>query len=246
MAALSCCASRAAVGEHKAKSFTIDGEAVVLGPDGLSRFEELSRREGAPTAILYAFDLIGMTARICAFSRSSTARPRWRGYCATPRQASYSMHTLPRTALVVFAHARQLGAEGTVSKKVDGAYQSGPCQVWIKVAIPRASPCSGRGATFGISDDHTAPPVTPRQHACKGIRQVALTVTHLYLKSTSRTCQTRVGVRSNLDSVRESSGDRHLADLSRGGYSAISFQFVFCELACGSDVPLPEFGSRSG
>jgi ATP-dependent DNA ligase len=27
-----------------AKSFTIDGEAVVLGPDGLSQFEELSRR----------------------------------------------------------------------------------------------------------------------------------------------------------------------------------------------------------
>jgi bifunctional non-homologous end joining protein LigD len=42
----------------KAKSFTIDGEAVVLGPDGLSRFEELSRREAARTAILYAFDLI--------------------------------------------------------------------------------------------------------------------------------------------------------------------------------------------
>jgi bifunctional non-homologous end joining protein LigD len=42
----------------KATSFTIDGEAVVLGPDGLSRFEELSRREGARTAILYAFDLI--------------------------------------------------------------------------------------------------------------------------------------------------------------------------------------------
>jgi hypothetical protein len=42
----------------KAKSFTIDGEAVVLGPDGLSRFEELSRREAARNAILYAFDLI--------------------------------------------------------------------------------------------------------------------------------------------------------------------------------------------
>jgi hypothetical protein len=38
--------------------FTIDGEAVVLGLDGLSRFEELSRREAARTAILYAFDLI--------------------------------------------------------------------------------------------------------------------------------------------------------------------------------------------
>jgi ATP-dependent DNA ligase len=42
----------------KARSFTIDGEAVVLGPDGLSRFEELHHREAADTAILYAFDLI--------------------------------------------------------------------------------------------------------------------------------------------------------------------------------------------
>jgi hypothetical protein len=52
-------ASIAAAAERiKAKSFTIDGEAVVLGPDGLSLFEELSRREAARTAILYAFDLI--------------------------------------------------------------------------------------------------------------------------------------------------------------------------------------------
>jgi hypothetical protein len=42
----------------KATSFTIDGKAVVLGPDGLSRFEELSRRRAARTAILYTFDLI--------------------------------------------------------------------------------------------------------------------------------------------------------------------------------------------
>jgi ATP-dependent DNA ligase len=39
-------ASIAAAAESiRAKSFTIDGEAVVLGPDGLSRFEELSRRD---------------------------------------------------------------------------------------------------------------------------------------------------------------------------------------------------------
>jgi bifunctional non-homologous end joining protein LigD len=49
-------AAIAAVAERiKAKSFTIDGEAVVLGADGLSRFEELRRREAARTAILYAF-----------------------------------------------------------------------------------------------------------------------------------------------------------------------------------------------
>jgi ATP-dependent DNA ligase len=36
----------------------------------------------------------------------------------------------------VFAHACQLGAECIVSKKVDGAYQSDPCRVWIKVRNP--------------------------------------------------------------------------------------------------------------
>jgi bifunctional non-homologous end joining protein LigD len=48
----------AAAGQIKAKGFTIDGEAVVLGPDGLSQFDELRRREAAHTAILYAFNLI--------------------------------------------------------------------------------------------------------------------------------------------------------------------------------------------
>jgi hypothetical protein len=33
----------------------------------------------------------------------------------------------------VFAHACRLGAEGIVSKKVDGTYWSGPYPVWIKV-----------------------------------------------------------------------------------------------------------------
>jgi ATP-dependent DNA ligase len=41
-----------------AESFARDGEAFVLGPDGLSRFEDLRRMEAAHAAILYAFDLI--------------------------------------------------------------------------------------------------------------------------------------------------------------------------------------------
>jgi ATP-dependent DNA ligase len=51
-------ATRQNAGRIKARSFTIDGEAVVVGPDGLSRFEALRRREAAHTVILYAFDLI--------------------------------------------------------------------------------------------------------------------------------------------------------------------------------------------
>jgi bifunctional non-homologous end joining protein LigD len=48
----------AAAERIRAKRFTLDGEAVVLGPDGLSRFDDLRRREAAHKAILYAFDLI--------------------------------------------------------------------------------------------------------------------------------------------------------------------------------------------
>jgi bifunctional non-homologous end joining protein LigD len=36
----------------------------------------------------------------------------------------------------IFAHACRLGAEGIVSKLVDGTYRSGPCSVWIKVRNP--------------------------------------------------------------------------------------------------------------
>jgi bifunctional non-homologous end joining protein LigD len=69
----------AAAARIKAKSFTIDGEAVVLGPDGLSRFDELRRREAARTAILYAFDLIehdGEDLRSLAFLDRKAALAR--------------------------------------------------------------------------------------------------------------------------------------------------------------------------
>jgi bifunctional non-homologous end joining protein LigD len=120
----------------KAKSFTIDGEAVVLGPDGLSRFEELSRRKGARTAILYAFDLIehdGEDMRNRPFLDRKAALARL--LRNTKAGILFNEH-IAEDGPVVFAHACQLGAEGIVSKKIDSAYRSGPCPVWIKVRNP--------------------------------------------------------------------------------------------------------------
>jgi hypothetical protein len=168
-----------------------------------------------------------MTARICGFSHSSTARPRWRGWCAILRLASYSMNTLPRMGRPCSPMRADLAPRASFRRRsMAGADPARPAS---GSAILPASPCSGSAARIRISDDRRLPrlPVTPRQYARKGIRQVALTITHLYLKSPSSTCQTRVGIRSNLDSVRESSGDRHLADLSRGAYGAISFHAFF-------------------
>jgi bifunctional non-homologous end joining protein LigD len=108
----------------------------VLGPDGLSRFEELRSRRAAHAAILYAFDLIehdgedlrnlpylGRKAALARLLRNTEAGIRFNEHIA-------------EDGPVVFAHACRLGAEGIVSKRVDGTYRSGPCPVWIKVCNP--------------------------------------------------------------------------------------------------------------
>jgi ATP-dependent DNA ligase len=126
----------AAAERIKAKSFTIDGEAVVLGPDGLSRFEDLSHREAARTAILYAFDLIehdGEDLRNLPFLERKAALARL--LRNTEAGILLNEHVV-EDGPTVFAHACRLGAEGIVSKKVDGTYRSGPCRVWIKVRNP--------------------------------------------------------------------------------------------------------------
>ena len=126
----------AAAARIKAKSFTIDGEAVVLGPDGLSRFEELSHREGARTAILYAFDLIehdGEDMRNLPFLDRKNALARL--LRNTQAGIVFNEH-IAEDGPGVFAHACRLGAEGIVSKKIDSSYRSGPCRLWIKVRNP--------------------------------------------------------------------------------------------------------------
>jgi bifunctional non-homologous end joining protein LigD len=47
-----------AAAKLRAKSFTMDGEAVVTGADGVAVFDALHRRHKATNAMLYAFDLL--------------------------------------------------------------------------------------------------------------------------------------------------------------------------------------------
>jgi hypothetical protein len=108
----------------------------VLGPDGLSLFDELRRREAADTAILYAFDLIerdGDDLRNLPFLDRKAALARL--LRNTEAGILFNEH-IARDGAVVFAHVCRLGAEGIVSKKIDSTYQSGPCRVWIKARNP--------------------------------------------------------------------------------------------------------------
>jgi bifunctional non-homologous end joining protein LigD len=86
----------------------------------------LRRREAAYTAILYAFDLIehdGEDMRNLPFLDRKAAQAR----LLRNTEAGILLNEhIAEDGPVVFAHACRLGAEGIVSKKVDGAYQSGP------------------------------------------------------------------------------------------------------------------------
>jgi hypothetical protein len=75
-------------------------------------------------------------ARIFAISRSLIARPRWRAYCGIGEVGILLNEHVAGDGPTVFEHACGLGAEGIVSKRVDGTYRSGPCPVWIKVRNP--------------------------------------------------------------------------------------------------------------
>ena len=122
------------------------------GADGLSRFEELSRREAARTAILYLFDLIehdGEDMRNRPFLDRKAALARL--LRNTEAGVLFNEH-IAEDDPIVFAHACRLGAEGIVSKKVDGTYRSGLSRVWIKVRNPAISRRNGRGARNGIDD----------------------------------------------------------------------------------------------
>src|SRR6202795_430141 len=48
----------AAAAKLRAKSFTLDGEASVCGPDGIAIFDALHRRATVTEAMRYAFDLL--------------------------------------------------------------------------------------------------------------------------------------------------------------------------------------------
>jgi bifunctional non-homologous end joining protein LigD len=126
----------AAAERLKAHSFTIDGEAVVIGPDGLSRFEEL--RHGNSVACLYAFDLLeldgeDLRSRPLLFRKDALAR-----LLQGKRSAILLNEHIAEPGPAVFAHACRLGAEGIVSKRIDSPYRSGRYSAWIKVRNPNS------------------------------------------------------------------------------------------------------------
>jgi bifunctional non-homologous end joining protein LigD len=119
-----------------ARSFTIDGEAVVCGSDGVAVFEALHRRHRATEAILYAFDLLeldGEDLRPVPLGERKARLAKLLG--RKTGGIIFNEHT-DENGATVFRHACKLGLEGIVSKRLSKPYQSGRSGHWLKVKNP--------------------------------------------------------------------------------------------------------------
>ena len=116
------------------KRFVLDGEAVVLGVDGVSDFNALHSRKHDDEVQFCAFDILvegsddlrklPLSMRKANLDRLLRGRPE--GIFVNPFETGEIGHDL-------FHAACRLGLEGLVSKRLDRPYRGGRSKDWIKV-----------------------------------------------------------------------------------------------------------------
>ena len=119
---------------NRHQRFVIDGEAVLLGVDGIFDFNALHSRRHAKEVQLYAFDILaldGEDLRALPLSMRKTnlarlLRGRPDGIFVAPFEHGEIGPDLFRAAC-------DMGLEGMVSKRADRPYRAGRCTHWVKI-----------------------------------------------------------------------------------------------------------------
>ncbi|MCK1577009.1 RNA ligase family protein [Bradyrhizobium sp. 174] len=130
--------------KNRQKHFVIDGEAVVLGVDGVSDFNALHSRKHEHEVQLYAFDVLAIGGddlrqlplhlRKTNLARLLARRPD--GITGAPSERG-------EIGPELFLAACRMGLEGLVSKHRDRPYRGGRQKHWLKVKN-RSHPAIGR------------------------------------------------------------------------------------------------------
>jgi bifunctional non-homologous end joining protein LigD len=120
--------------KNRHKQFVIDGEAVILGVDGISDFNALHSGKHNEEAQLCAFDILAeggddlrklpLSMRKANLERLLARRPE--GIFINPFERGEIGPELYRAAC-------KMGLEGLVSKRRDRPYQAGRSKHWVKV-----------------------------------------------------------------------------------------------------------------
>jgi bifunctional non-homologous end joining protein LigD len=115
-------------------SFVIDGEAVILRPDGISDFDALHGRKRNGEVRLYAFDLLsddGVDMR----DETLHIRKMWLGKLLKRSTDGIILneHEAGEIGPALFKQSCKMGLEGIVSKHRERGYRAGRSPHWIKV-----------------------------------------------------------------------------------------------------------------
>jgi bifunctional non-homologous end joining protein LigD len=123
--------------DNRTKQFVIDGEAVILGADGVSDFDALHSGRHGEEVQLYAFDVLAMDGddlRDLPLSMRKTNLARLlRGQPDGMFIAPFEQGEIGPD---LFRKACDFGLEGLVSKRLDRRYRGGRSPDWIKVKNP--------------------------------------------------------------------------------------------------------------
>jgi bifunctional non-homologous end joining protein LigD len=120
--------------KNRSRHFVIDGEAVVLGADGVANFNALYSRQHDEEVQLYAFDVLALDGddlRALPLSKRETSLARL--LRRRPDGIFIAPFEVGQIGPDLFRAACRMGLEGMVSKHRERPYQAGRFKHWVKI-----------------------------------------------------------------------------------------------------------------
>jgi bifunctional non-homologous end joining protein LigD len=115
----------AAVTALPARSFLIDGEAIVTNGDGLAVFDLIRHKRHGGATVLCAFDLIELDGEDVRRSSIEYRKLKLAKLLRRPELGVVLNEHYEGDGEIIFKHACSLGCEGIVSKRLGSMYRSG-------------------------------------------------------------------------------------------------------------------------
>jgi bifunctional non-homologous end joining protein LigD len=116
----------------------IDGEAIVVGQNGLSVFDLLRYRRHDHAATLCVFDVLEVDGANLRRKPIEERKRLLAGILRAPHHGIALNPTYDSDGPIVYEHACALGCEGIVSKRLGSPYFSGRTDKWLKMKNPLA------------------------------------------------------------------------------------------------------------
>ena len=115
-----------------AATVILDGEAVVLRPDGHDDFHALRSRSGCHGASFVAFDVLEMDGENLRGLFLDARRVVLKHVLLNAQGPCILSEALEEPGPLIFQAASRLGLEGIISKRRDAPYRSGRTTSWVK------------------------------------------------------------------------------------------------------------------